>query len=132
MSGTTKYPMVERAVRWIVIMLLAEFVIGTILTTVVGYEPHKQSGVQIGFLAAHVVVGIGLLVGSFVHMLTSRRAHLLGPKPLIGFLCIVGAFAAGGASVDSGSNTATLTMALFFAAALVTYGLSYLAVKSSN
>jgi len=132
MSKTSKYPIIERAVRWLLIMLLTEFVLGTLLTTVIAYDPTKPSVVQTGFLVAHILIGTALLFGSFAHILTSRSAHLLGLKPIIGLLCIVGAFASGSAAAQNGSDIAVLAMTLLFGAAIVTYGLSYLAVKTAN
>ena len=132
MSKTSKYPAIERAVSWLLIMLLAEFVLGTILTTVIAYDPTNPSVVQTGFLIVHILIGVGLLFGSFAHILTSRSSHLLGPKPIIGFACIVGAFASGSAAAQDGSNIAVLVMTLLFGVAIVTYGLSYLAVKTAD
>jgi len=131
MAETGKFPIVERAVRWLIIMLLAEFVLGAVLMTVIGYSPNKHSGAQDVFLIAHVIVALALLVGSFAHILTSRHSRLLGPKPIMGFLCIVGALVSGSLATN-GSNIATLLMALFFGAALVTYGLSYITVKTTG
>jgi hypothetical protein len=132
MNKTNKYPVIERAVRWLLVMLLAEFVLGTLLTTVIAYDPTSPNAVQTGFLVAHILIGVGLLFGSFAHILTSRSAHLLGPKPIIGFLCIIGAFAFGSAAARDGSDIAVLAMTLLFGAAIVTYGLSYVAVKTAN
>jgi hypothetical protein len=127
-----KYPATERAVTWLIIMLLVEFVLGTLLTTVISYDPSKHNPLQTIVLAAHILIGIGLLIGSFAHILTSRSAHLLGAKPIIGFLLIVGAFVSGGIAARSGNNFAVLSMALCFGAAIVTYGLSFLKIKIAN
>lgn len=132
MDNSKTYHAIERAVTWIAIMLLAEFVLGVLLTTVVGYNPHKRTGVQTGILIAHALVGIGLVAGSLAHIFTSRKAQLLGVKPILGFVFIVGAFASGGVAASNGSNVAVLFMALFFVAAFVTYGLSYVKVKSAR
>ena len=131
MEKTNKYTAIERAVRWLLVLLLVEFVLGATLTTVIGFDPNKHSGVQTGFLIGHIVIGFGLLVGAFVHILTARSARLLGPKPVVGFVCIVGAFVSGVMAARGGSDTAVFVMALFFGAAIVTYGLSYLAVKAT-
>ncbi len=124
------YPVVARAIKWLLVMLLVEFVLGTLLTTVINYTPDKHSTLQVIVLVVHIVVGIGLLIGSFAHIITSRSAHLLGPKPIVGFSCIVGAFAAGSIAASNGNSLAVLLMALFFAAALVTYGFSLLVVTA--
>lgn len=124
-----KYRIVERAVTWLLIMLIAEFVLGTLLTTVIGYNPHKHSAVQTTILVAHIALGVGLMFGSFAHILTSRSSHLLGVKPVIGFLSIAGAFSSGVVAAKNGNNSAVLLMALFFGVGIVTYGLSFVAVK---
>jgi hypothetical protein len=132
MNKVSNYSVIERAVGWLLIMLMTEFALGTILTTVIAYDPTKPNALQTGFLIVHIIIGVALLIGSFAHILTSRNAHLLGPKPIIGFLCIVGAFASGSAATRDGSSIAVLIMALFFGAAIVIYGLSYLAVKTAK
>ena len=129
-QNINNYKVVERAVRWLIIMLLAEFVLGTMLTTVISYDPDKPGTMQTLFLIVHILVG-ALLFGSFAHILTSRKSHLLGSKPIIAFLLIVIAIAAGAEATRSGSNLAVLVMSLAFGAALVTYGLSYLEVQQA-
>lgn len=127
-----KYPVVERAVKWLIIMLLAEFVLGTLLTTVISYTPGKHSVIQTIMLVAHIIIGVTLLAGSLAHIFTSRSSHLLGIKPVLGFLFIIGAFASGSVAARNGNNLAVLVMALCFGAAIVNYGLSYLAVEIAN
>jgi hypothetical protein len=122
-------PAVGRAVKWLLIMLLAEFVLGTLLTTVINYSPTNHSTIQLIVLVAHIIVGVGLCIGSLAHIFTSRSSHLLGHKPLIGFMCIIGAFIAGGYAAKSGNSLAVFVMAIFFIAAFVTYGLSLLKLK---
>lgn len=127
-----KYQVVERAVKWLIIMLLAEFVLGTLLTTVIGFTPDKHSAMQNTVLIAHIILGVVLIVGSLAHIFTSRSSHLLGIKPFLGFLFIIGAFASGSEAAKNGNNVAVLIMALCFGAAIVTYGLSYISVRVAN
>ena len=128
---TKKYPVVERAVKWLIIMLLAEFVLGTLLTTVINFTPGKHSAMQDTVLIAHIVLGVALIVGSLAHIFTSRSSHLLGIKPVLGFLLIIGAFASGSEATKNGNSLAVLIMALCFGAAIVTYGLSYVCVRAA-
>jgi hypothetical protein len=127
-----KYAIVERAVRWLIIMLMTEFVLGVLLTTVINYSPHSHSRLQLLVLILHIVLGVGLTIGSFAHILTSRSSHLLGIKPLIGFLCIVGALISGSIAAKTGTAAAVLIMALLFAVAIINYGVSYVTVKSAS
>ena len=125
-----KYHMIERALKWLLIMLLVEFILGVLLTTAINYQPHKHSVLQTTILLVHIVIGVALLVGSISHVFTSRSSELLGMKPIKGVIFIVGAFIAGGISADSGNSWAVLVMALCFGAAITNYGLSYITVKT--
>jgi hypothetical protein len=131
-SGNSTFPRVQRAVGRLLVMLLAEFVLGVLLTTVISFDPTKHGVVQTVVLTAHILLGIGLLVGSFAHILTSRRSRLLGANPTLGFLLILGAFASGSVATNNGNNVAVLFMALCFGAAITVYGLSYITVKLAN
>jgi len=104
---------------------MLEFVLGVVLTTVIAYDPTNPTTLQTSLLVAHMLVGAALFFGSLVHVFTSRDAHILGPRPLIGFVCILGAFIAGGIAAGTGSDVAVLLMALFFGGAISLYGTSY-------
>ena len=125
-----KYHMIERALRWLLIMLLVEFILGVLLTTVMNYEPNKHSVLQTTVLVIHILIGIALLVGSIAHVFTSRSSKLLGMNPVKGVIFIMAAFIAGGISADSGNSWAVLVMALCFGAAITNYGLSYIKLKT--
>ena len=73
--NSKRYPVIERAVKWLIIMLLAEFVLGTLLTTVINFTPGKHSIMQITVLIAHIVIGVALIAGSLAHIFTSRSSH---------------------------------------------------------
>lgn len=126
---TNKYPITMRSLRGLISALFLEFILGVLLTTVISYDPNKHSATQTTVLVAHVVVAVGLLVGSIAHIFVARNLHVLGPKPTIGFLCIVGAFISGGAAVPHGNSLAVMCMAFFFGAAIINYGLSYIALR---
>lgn len=129
-TNNKKFAVVERAVTWLLIMLIAEFVLGVLLTTLFDHE--NPGLLRTSILVAHIAVGVGLLVGSLGHIFTSRSSHLLGIKPVLGFLCIVGAFLSGVATTVEHSELAVLAMSLFFGAAIVVYGLSFAAVKAAG
>jgi len=126
------YHIIERALKWIIIMLLAEFILGVLLTTVINFQPHKHSALQTTVLVFHIIIGIALVAGSIAHAITSRKSHLLGLKPFKGIVFIITAFIAGGISTDNGNSWAVLIMALGFGAAITNYGLSYIKVKATS
>lgn len=104
--------------------LIIEFIVGVLLTTVIAYDPSTQNWFQTTILVIHMIIGAVLFFGSFIHLLNSRKTHA-GPTPLIGFISIIGAFITGGIAAGNGSDVAVLLMALFFAAAIVAYGINY-------
>lgn len=123
---------IEKQIRHLIIMLLVAFVLGVFLTTVIAYDPTKHSTVQTVFLVAHILVAVDLLVTAFVHVLKSRKTHILGVKPIAGLVCIFGAFGSGSVAAQNSSDVSVLVMSLFFVAALVIYGLSYLSLQSAS
>jgi cytochrome c biogenesis protein CcdA len=129
---TANYRIMERALKWIIVLLLVEFILGVLLTTVIDFQPHKHSALQTIVLISHIIIGIALIAGSIAHAITSRKSHLLGLKPLKGIIFILTAFIAGGISVDNGNSWAVLVMALGFGAAITNYGLSYIKVKDAS
>jgi hypothetical protein len=124
------YHIIERALRWIIILLLVEFILGVLLTTVINFQPHKHSNLQTTVLVFHIAIGIALIGGSIAHAITSRKSRLLGLKPIKGIIFILTAFIAGGISTDNGNSWAVLIMALGFGAAITNYGLSYIKIKA--
>ena len=125
-----KYPMIERALKWLIIMLLVEFILGVLLSTVINYHPHNHSITQTTILILHIVIAIALIIGSIAHAITSHSSHLLGAKPYKGIVFILTAVIAGSISADNGNSLAVLIMALGFGAAITNYGLSYIKIKT--
>lgn len=124
------YRTIERTLKWIIILLLVEFILGVLLTTVINFQPHKYSALQTIVLALHIIIGIALIAGSIAHVITTRSSNLLGLKPIKGVIFTLTAFIAGGISTDSGNSWAVLIMALGFGAAITNYGLSYIKIKA--
>jgi cytochrome b561 len=129
---TDDYRIIERALKWIIVLLFVEFILGVLLTTVINFQPHKHSALQTTVLVFHIIIGIALIAGSIAHAITSRKSQLLGLKPYKGIVFIITAFIAGGLSVDNGNSLAVLIMALGFGAAITNYGLSYIKVKDAS
>lgn len=130
--NSENYRMMERALKWIIRLLLAEFILGVLLSTVINYQPHAHSVIQTSVLILHILIGIALIAGSISHAITSHKSNLLGLKPIKGIIFIITAFIAGGISADSGNSWAVLIMALGFGAAITNYGLSYIKVKTTS
>lgn len=125
MNTANTYPTHRKMLAWLLRILMLEFVLGVLLTTVVAYDPTNPTTLQTSLLVTHMLVGAGLFVGSLIHVFASHDAHILGFKPLIGFACVLGAFITGGIAAGTGSDVAVLLMALFFGAAVAQYGISY-------
>lgn len=126
------YAKTERSLQRLQGMLITEFVLGVILTTVLDYNPEEPNTLQTIVLAAHIFVGVGLIIASIVHLVAARKEKLLGAKPWIGLFLILGANGAGSVAAQSGDDTAVLTMALCFIGALAVYGRSYVLAKTGK
>lgn len=110
------------------IALVVEFFLGVFLTTVINFDPSKHDTVQTIFLIAHIVVGIGLVIGGSVRLVVSIRQRLLRVVSGIGLISMVGALVSGSEAARTGSSVAVLIMATLFMVALVSYGYSMVVV----
>ncbi len=126
---TSQIRTANRQLKGLVIALGIEFILGVILTTLVSYDSSKHSAVQTGFLVAHVVVAIGIIVGAIIQVVMSIKWRTLRAAASIGLLGAVGAFGSGEAAVKNGSNVAVFVMAMCFIVAFICYGYSLLALK---
>lgn len=83
-----------------------------------------------GALAAHIVIGLLLILAAAALVVQAIRARHTGVivTSVIGFLALVGAAAQGADFVDKAHPAASMTMALLTGVALLCYGISlYLA-----
>ncbi len=119
----------NRQLKGLIISLAIEFILGVILTTLVNYDSSKHSAAQTGFLVAHVVVAVGIIVGAIIQTVMSIKWHALRAASSIGLLSSVGAFASGEAAAKNGSDIAVFVMAMCFITAFICYGYSLLALK---
>jgi hypothetical protein len=112
--------------RGMVGVLAVEFVLGVTLGTFWAYDPTAamQSQAVTTVLDIHMLLALGLLVGSISAIIGAAKAK--SPKltaSVIGLLCILGATAGGELVVHSAhQNLGVFLMAIFFLAALLTYG----------
>lgn len=110
--------------------LAIEFILGITLTTLINYQPNKHSTVQNVFLGLHIVVALGILIGSIMRLILAYRWQWLRIPSAIGLLSVLGALFAGSAAADNGSNIGVFLMALFFLIAFAVYGYSMGAVNT--
>lgn len=132
MKEETKYVLTKRQLFGLMNALTVEFILGVLLTTVLAYDPTKPNALQTTILVLHIIVGIGIIIGSIMRLVMAIRWHLLLPQAIIG---IIGAFAAFGSGMEaarSGDDIAVLFMALGFIVALLAYGHSLLSLQGSS
>jgi cytochrome b561 len=114
----------------ILVMLIIEFILGVLLTTVVPYHANNVSTAHKILLDVHIGLGVLLLGAAIVRLVLACKQRKLITLSAVGLVALVGAFGSGEASIHGGGNTAVLLMALFFIAALIVYGTSLLRLKS--
>jgi heme A synthase len=106
-------------------MLIIQFVLGTAYSL---YGTAPASGKSVGLfssplLAIHVIMGILIVIAAIMLVVRAVQAR---HRPTIvitvaGLLVILGAFGAGSAFTQDGSNGASLGMALLTAVAMLCY-----------
>lgn len=116
--------MTQRQLRGLMAFLAIEFILGVTLTTLVNYQPGSHSAIQTAFLAAHIIVAVGLFIGAAIRMFLSLRWRWLQWPSAIGFASMIGAWASGVEAAKSGSGVAVFLMALFFLVTFAAYGYS--------
>ena len=112
--------------------IAVQFSLGTILSL---YVPVPSSDAHAGWmqeietapgmLTAHVVLGLLLVVGAAIvaiQAIAVRHGALIAAATA-GIVALIGAFVAGEAFVESGSDSASLTMALLASVALICYAI---------
>jgi hypothetical protein len=106
-------------------MLIIQFLLGTAYAI---YGTAPASGKPIGMfssplLAVHVVMGILLIIAAVMLVVRSLQARVtpLIVTCVIGLLAILAAFGAGAGFASSGSDGASLAMALLTAVAMGAY-----------
>jgi len=109
-------------------MLIIQFVLGTAYAI---YGTAPASGKPIGMfssplLAVHVVMGILLIIAAFMLVIRAIQARVtpLIVTSVVGLVVILGAFGAGSAFAGSGSDGASLGMAVATAVAMLAYAAS--------
>ena len=109
-------------------MLIIQFVLGTAYAI---YGTAPASGKPVGMfssplLAVHVVMGILLIIAAVMLVIRAIQARVtpLIVTSVVGLVVILGAFGAGSAFAGSGSDGASLGMAVATAVAMLAYAAS--------
>jgi uncharacterized membrane protein YfcA len=113
----------KRAVRGLAIGLVVEFLLGVLLVTVADTNDQatQQSLAHNVILGLHVLIAVGLLVGSIAQALPKQEAWRRR-RLMLAAGCIIGAFLGGVWAVSlPGADWGVLVMALGFMAALLVY-----------
>jgi uncharacterized protein YacL len=114
----------RRQLMGLMAALAIEFILGITLTTLINYQPNKHSTVQNVFLVLHIIVALGILIGSIVRVILAYKWRWLRVPSAVGILSVLGALFAGSAAANSGNNVGVFLMALFFLFAFAVYGYS--------
>jgi uncharacterized membrane protein HdeD (DUF308 family) len=122
MSDEKKLILTKRQLQGLLNALTLEFILGVILTTVVGYDPTKPNAFQTTILVLHIIIAIGIIIGSIMRIAMSIRWHTLLPQAVIGIIGVAVAFGSGMAAANDGNDIAVLLMSLGFITALLAYG----------
>lgn len=120
----------RRQLIGLMITLALEYIVGVSLTTIVNYTPGVHTNPQRILLDLHILVGVGLLVGGAIRLAMAYKWKWLRMWSTIGFVSLIGAFGAGEAAADHGASGAVFVMALLFLVAFVSYGASFMTLRS--
>ncbi len=106
------------------ILLIVQFAIGmgvNLYVTIPAGKAFLPAIFGSAVLAAHVVIALLLFGASISALMRSIRRRAVIPFTAVGLAAILTATAAGSSFVGSGTNAASLTMALATAAAMAAY-----------
>jgi hypothetical protein len=109
--------------------LSVAFILGITLTTLISYDPAKHTGLQTGFLVAHILVAVGVVIGGIARLVLALKWHSLQLFSLLGLVSSLAAFVSGGIAAGNGNNVAVFVMALCFLISFVLYGYSLLTIR---
>jgi len=117
---------IEKGLQGMLSGLSLQFVLGLALATIAAYDSDTHVGnralYQL-FLLLHILVGLGLLVGSTVLIVTVRaRAPKLTGRAVIGLCAILVSVVTGLARMSVNGEWLTFLMGAGFIAALSLYG----------
>jgi predicted transporter len=110
----------KRQIRGISIGLVVEFILGVMLASVAAADEtaKHQSTLHSVTLGLHMLIGLGLVIGSIVQAAMARQYPAVRAKLIAGSVAIIVAFAAGMSVVAFDSSWGVLIMGLGFIVAL--------------
>jgi hypothetical protein len=114
----------RRQLMGLMTALAVEFILGITLTSLINYQPNKHSTVQNVFLVLHIIVALGILIGSIMRTVFAYKWKWLRVPSTIGLVSVLGALFAGSSAANNANNVGVFLMALFFLIAFAVYGYS--------
>ena len=102
----------QKQVQAMMGLLSLQFILGVLLTTIIDYNPHKQTALQVIFLVLHIIVAAALFALSLVRVITGYKWHIARTQALIGFIAIITALISGGIAAANGNSVAVFLMAI--------------------
>lgn len=122
MSHKTKR--MQRQVLALNIFLGIEFLLGVLLTSVVGYDYQHPSSLQTGILVTHIVVGTGIILAGLIWIYIVRKAPKLRTLAIGGLSSVLIAFISGSYATRVHSGAASIIQVVFFIVSFIIYGYS--------
>lgn len=119
-----KTKQMQRQVTILNMFLGLEFLLGVLLTSVVGYDHLHPTVMQVTILVMHIIVGTGIVIAGALWLFYVRRQPKLRTFAIGGLLSVVIAFFSGSYATRTHSTVATVLEAVFFIVAFILYGFS--------
>ncbi len=114
----------QRQVNILNTFLVIEFLLGVLLTSVVGYDHNHPTVLQIAILVTHIIVGTGIVIAGSLWLYISRHQPRLRTFAIGGLISALIAFFSGSYATRAHSTVASVLEAVFFIVAFIIYGYS--------
>lgn len=120
----SKTKRMQRQATGLNIFLGIEFLLGVLLTSVIGYDRVHPTAVQVAVLIAHITVGTGILIAGAGWLFIVRRLPRLRMFAIGGFISVLIAFFSGSYATRTHSTPASVLEVVFFIVSFIIYGYS--------
>ncbi len=120
----SKTKRMQRQVTSLNIFLGVEFLLGVLLTSVVGYNHGHPTPLQVMVLMLHIIVGTGIIVAGSLWLFKVRRLPRLRLFAIGGLISVLIAFFSGSYATRVHSAPASVLEATFFIISFIVYGYS--------
>lgn len=114
----------QRQVLSLNVFLGVEFLLGVLLTSVVGYNYQHPSALQVAILVSHIIVGSGIILAGIVWIYIVRQLPRLRALAMAGLASVLIAFVSGSYATRYHSNIISYMQTTFFIVSFVIYGYS--------